>query len=329
MGMQNSLRGILPGGFFETSAEEGGYEHGGTNPQQEVISKRDAVAYISHNMNNAITIIMMWCEIGVEDDSAFQEEIEKLDTYVESFCKIRNKILSDYQKKEFVNLNDYISNMQTLVRKMDDQLNKLRWKGLDNEIFEDLMKMIIKIIDSVNMLSSIVELNKVQGNHVMHFGPVQLNDLIINTIESYKLPSSIEVHINNGDSILTVDGDPDFLKNMFENLIHNSVGIMKKHDTGSQKKIDVDIFEEDGNAVVEFKDNGCGFGNDEADSVFEVDDIDEIRPVVKNHGVGLPACIKVCKAHGGSIGATNRKDSKGAVFTIKLPLKADKSDVKS
>jgi signal transduction histidine kinase len=329
MGMQNLLKNILPDGFFENPAEEGGFEYESVKLQKEAIFERDAVAYISHNMNNAITVIMMWSEMCGEDNPAFKEEIMRLNTCMDSFCKIRNKILVDYQKKEFVNLNDYILNMQILVRAMDGRLEKLRGSGLDNETLENLIKGVSKITNSVSMLSSISELNQVQGNHIMHFGDVQLNDLITNTIELYTVPTSIEVHVNQGESILTVNGDSDFLQNMIENLINNSVKILKKHNTGSQKKIDVDIFKKDGNAVVEFKDNGCGLGNDEVDSIFEIGDTAKKCPVIKSHGVGLHACVKVCKAHGGSIKAANRKDSNGAIFTIKLPLKADKPDIES
>ena len=330
MGMQILSGSILPDGFFETSAEEGGCEYVSNLQKKEGISERDAVAYISHNINNAITVVMMWAEMCREDNPAFKEEIMRLDICMKSFCEIRNKILSDYKKEEFVNLNDYIFNMQTLVIEMDDRLEKLQERGLDNEILENLIQGVLKITDSVNVLSSISKLNQVQGDHIMCFGDVQLNDLITNTIESYKVPSSIEVYVHNSDFILTVYGDQDFLRNMIENLLHNSVKILKRHNTGSQKKIDVDIFEEDGNAVVKFKDNGCGFQNDEVDSIFEVEeDIEEVCPVIKSHGVGLHACVKVCKAHGGMIGAANRGDSKGAVFTIKLPLKAKKADIES
>jgi len=296
------------------------------------ISRSDAIAYISHNMNNAIGYIMLWCDLDDYTDKNIKSIMKDFGLYIDQFNEIRDLILLCYREKKFSDLDRYVMNMAVLIDQMNVQINHFCVYVGENEVCKGLMTMISKMNNSIVMLKSITALDSYsQLDHIIRFEPIQLSRLVVDTVQSYKLSSSIEININDYGSALIIDGDIYFLTNMIENLINNSVKILEKYNIGKRKIIEIDIYNDNKNAVIQFKDNGCGFKKDIEDlELFVKNHQDEnYESKVRSYGVGLNACIKICKAHGGSIYAANRNDSKGAIFTIQLPLNPDKTDTTS
>ncbi|MBU1445886.1 ATP-binding protein [Patescibacteria group bacterium] len=313
---------------YPDGQEKGRVQGLALNYKKEVISKFDAVSYIIHNMNNVIGCILCWCELGVDvnNDIATSISLAKISACMEDLIGVRSKILSNHEKKDFVEQRDSILHMKSAIKEAVYNFGMI---GENREMYEDIQKKVSRLVNESERLSSIILLNQFESGSIMEFQSVQLNDLIENIIQNYNLPSYIQININNLDPSLTVDGDPYFLTNMIENLLNNSVKILDKHNIGESKIIDIDVLKDRGNAIIQFKDNGCGFGEKNINSLFErnITDGDSCR--ISSHGVGLYACLKVCKAHGGMISAANRKDSNGAIFTIKLPLNTDNTDARS
>jgi two-component system sensor histidine kinase KdpD len=120
------------------------------------------------------------------------------------------------------------------------------------------------------------------------------------------------------NDLLFVPMDAKLIEQVFINLMDNAV----KYN-GSNVKIEIEVYEEDKNAVVKVSDNGKGIKSQDLAHLFETfyksDNKSEIGK--KGVGLGLSICETIIKAHSGTISAKNRENKKGAEFCFKLPLK--------
>lgn len=72
-------------------------------------------------------------------------------------------------------------------------------------------------------------------------------------------------------------------------------------------------------AVIQISDTGSGIASDKLPNIFDA--YYSSRP--QGSGLGLPTAKKIVEAHNGTI-AVDSEPGKGTLFTIKLPLIADK-----
>lgn len=112
----------------------------------------------------------------------------------------------------------------------------------------------------------------------------------------------------------TVTGDADLLRAVFNNLIGNAVKFSAGRD-GAQVRVDADSAPD--GVTVHVRDNGVGFDESAASSLFE--------PFARLHGrafagsgVGLSIVRRAVERHRGSVRASGRA-GQGATFSFTLP----------
>jgi signal transduction histidine kinase len=113
-----------------------------------------------------------------------------------------------------------------------------------------------------------------------------------------------------------VMGDHDQLKQVFVNLCLNSIEAMGE---GGTLTITVESNSGDeewaSTLIIEISDTGTGIPTEHLSNIFEP----FFTLKDKGTGVGLAICQGIIDYHRGSIAATNRADSPGAIFTLTLP----------
>jgi two-component system sensor histidine kinase KdpD len=113
--------------------------------------------------------------------------------------------------------------------------------------------------------------------------------------------------------------DPVLFEQVLFNLLDNAA---KYSPTGSIIKIRA--WQDDGFVRLQILDEGDGIPADDLERIFDkfyrVRKGDRVRA---GTGLGLPICRGFVDAMGGTIEAANRSDRSGAVFTIKLPVTAE------
>jgi two-component system, OmpR family, sensor histidine kinase KdpD len=113
--------------------------------------------------------------------------------------------------------------------------------------------------------------------------------------------------------------DPVLFEQVLFNLLDNAA---KYSPTGSIIKIRA--WQDDGFVRLQILDEGDGIPADDIERIFDkfyrVRKGDRVRA---GTGLGLPICRGFVDAMGGTIEAANRSDRSGAVFTIKLPVTAE------
>jgi signal transduction histidine kinase len=140
--------------------------------------------------------------------------------------------------------------------------------------------------------------------------------LILNLVEQHKLksdkPVSFEIQVVDD---LVIRADRNHLHNMISNLIDNAV----KYST-ENPEIGIRIYQQEGDTLVEIKDNGIGISAENQKHIF-----DKFYRVphgnlynVKGYGLGLYYVKTLAEKHGGTVRVKSAL-GKGSIFTLSLP----------
>lgn len=121
-----------------------------------------------------------------------------------------------------------------------------------------------------------------------------------------------DLEVSRAETVV-LEGDHLALRRLFTNLLENAVKF------GDRAR--VQVFAEDGRAVVEIDDDGPGIPHDEADKVFEPFYRRERSRSRRTGGAGLGLAVvrSVVRAHAGEVALLNR-DGGGMTARVELPL---------
>jgi len=127
------------------------------------------------------------------------------------------------------------------------------------------------------------------------------------------------------DSLPTLEGDPAQLRQLFQNLISNSLNY-HRHDVPPLIRIVNCSTPKERSIAV--KDNGIGFEKVYAEKIFEVFQRLHGRDEYPGTGIGLAICRKIAERHSGRIFAESVL-GQGSVFTVVFPLGLNQSETQS
>jgi len=136
-----------------------------------------------------------------------------------------------------------------------------------------------------------------------------LNVELNNIIEPYK--NRIKFDFMENQEVLPIDADKNQLKQIFTNLIQNSL-LSKESDC----RINLSTSLEKTGIRVIVEDNGPGIPLEEQEKIFEP----YFTKRNKGTGLGLSIVKRIVENHGGSI-ILDPKNNKGAKFILEFPLK--------
>lgn len=149
----------------------------------------------------------------------------------------------------------------------------------------------------------------------LQFELIDLNNLVRSSLEGYDADSSLSMEID-AETLFTVTGDADFLRQVFVNIFQNASYAMP-----GGGRIQIEIFEtaRDGKelAAVRVTDTGSGIAENDLQKIF--DPFYTTKDIGQGTGLGLAVSRRIVEEHGGSIEAVNAKEG-GASFTVYLPM---------
>lgn len=180
-------------------------------------------------------------------------------------------------------------------------------------LFDEYFDRIIQQTD--HLLSFIDSLLKLSKTGMIIDKKINVNIKPILTILAslYKSQdTSIEILIP--EEIPIIQGSPEGLEQVFDNLIQNS--IKYKDPDKDCLKIEIHCETLSNGLTIHFVDNGIGIEEKYLDKLFAPG----FTISKKGTGFGLAIAQKIIDAHGGSIWAESEGQNKGARFTILLPL---------
>ena len=243
-----------------------------------------------------------------------KENQEKLLIYSEKLEK-SNKELDQFAYIVSHDLQEPLRKIQFFGDRLITNYDKI----LDNKASDYIERMknaafrMGKFIDGLLQYSRVTRMEK-------QFESIDLNELIKEVIDDLEV-RIIETRTKiNIDKLPDIIADPLQIKQVFQNIISNS---LKFHREKISPVINITskITDEDNNSFYEIiiSDNGIGFDNAYADKIFVLFQRLHGRSEYEGTGIGLAICKKIIEQHDGIISATG-KEGEGSSFLIKLPL---------
>jgi two-component system CheB/CheR fusion protein len=147
------------------------------------------------------------------------------------------------------------------------------------------------------------------------FGPVDCNDVLAKTLANLEVIVAESGAIVTSEPLPTVVADQAMLRQVFQNLIANSI----KYRSGETPRIHITAQTDAEGWLISVRDNGIGIDPKDAERVFGM--FKRLHgPDIPGAGIGLALCKKVVERHGGRIWVES-ETGQGATFKFTLPTR--------
>ncbi len=180
--------------------------------------------------------------------------------------------------------------------------NKNKYDSYINTLHNEI-KRISRIVQEFLQFTRPPKINPASIDFIKFFSEIETLLSIRMESEDIKLRLDIEPHSD-------CFGDPDQLKQVFVNIMENSIQAVNLNG-----EILVSGKSDSGFYSISVKDNGCGISEQDLNNIFDL-----YYTTKKNgSGIGLAVVHQIISQHGGAIDVKSKNDS-GTEFTVQLPL---------
>lgn len=193
---------------------------------------------------------------------------------------------------------------------------------LDNESSLHAIKVIERNAwAQKQIIEDILDVSRViTGKLQLHLGPVDLVSVVNAALDAVKPAleaKDIRVETHYPEALKVIAGDVDRLQQVVWNLLSNASKF-----TPAGGMVAVHVSQDDTYVEIEVSDTGPGIAAEFLPHVFERFRQADGSTTRTHGGLGLGLAIvrHLVELHGGMIGAENKTDGSGAIFTVKLPL---------
>ncbi len=207
------------------------------------------------------------------------------------------------------------------VQRFGSLLRSTRGEQLDEQGLDFLDRMINAADRMSALIDGLLTLARVTSK-AAPFVPTDLNVVLTEVLDDLQIRMQDTDAQLEADRLPTVDADPVQMRQLFQNLIGNG---LKYQLAGNRPLIQIRADRVVRNRPMEhlcwrlqFKDNGIGFSQADADHIFGVFSRLHGRLEYQGSGVGLSICRKIAERHHGEINA-HSAPGEGATFTVILP----------
>ncbi|HJW20114.1 MAG TPA: HAMP domain-containing sensor histidine kinase [Candidatus Nitrosotalea sp.] len=239
--------------------------------------------------------------------SSMKSEARKIITS-EFFQSIQKQLI---MQTEFINIAAHelrtpIMPILVNVELLTDRL------GSDN----DEIKIIVRNAKRLQRLTeNILSVTRIESKSLALKKEVfDINSLIENVIkdESAHIENNkVSIIVKNDGHPINIEADRDRMAQVISNFLNNAIKFTKDGTITISSRV------QDGNVIVNIKDNGPGIDRQIIPILFAK----FVTKSDKGTGLGLYICKSIIEVHGGVIGAENSSDGIGAIFSFSLPIK--------
>ncbi|WP_205512046.1 ATP-binding protein [Longitalea arenae] len=244
-----------------------------------------------------------------------RDELKENQSKLEKYIGELNQSNFELQQFAFVASHDLQEPVRKLMLYSDYMLNRYT-EHMDPKGIEYL-----KIIHSVSgrmrtLIQDLLAFSQINKSQI-HFSQVNLNKVAGYALQDLQLAIEEKKAVIHIDPLPTVEGDESLLRQLFENLITNS---LKYCSCDVPPEINISYRQVGDNHEITFKDNGIGFDEKYAPQIFKLFQRLHARDQYEGTGLGLAICLKIVEIHRGVIYATS-SEGQGASFFITLPIR--------
>lgn len=282
--------------------------------RQEVLGKK--------KNDSTLSLYLSVSELKTENDPNYLCIIHEIILPKSPEEENRRKYILELEKNN-ATLQDFAyassHDLQEPLRKIQAFGERLKIKELDQlseEGKDYLNRMLGATARMQKLIDGLLSFTRITSKTIT-FEQIDLNQL------TKEVLSDLEISIEKAQAEITFDklpiieADPTQLRQLFQNLISNSIKFRKENE-----KPAIHIYTETINnkyIKLSFKDNGIGFDEKYAGKIFSIFQRLEGQKY-EGSGIGLAICRKIAIRHGGDI-TTRSTPGAGSTFIVKLPLK--------
>jgi PAS domain S-box-containing protein len=206
---------------------------------------------------------------------------------------------------DFNNILQTVSDITTLVEK----------DTLEGETRKRMEVISETLVEAKLLISELLALGR---KKLLDYNPIHLQKFLESIIPLYgsQLGAAFNIVLNAPQEPLWIQGDADYFKRIFQNLIGNSRDAMAR---GGTITIDCSVERNDGTGgmvMIRFSDTGSGIPREILDKIF--DPFFTTKKLGKGTGLGLALVQRVVSLHNGRI-VVEKTDKKGTTFRIEIP----------
>ena len=215
---------------------------------------------------------------------------------------------------------DFIANvsheLKTPLAVIQNYGTMLQQPNLSDEDRKDYARTVTSASQRLaSLITNILKLNKLENQQIFpkkerfDLGE-QLCECLLgfeNAWEAKKL--EIETEIEDG---VNVESDPELLSLVWNNLFSNAIKFTEEGGT-----IGLKLHTENGHAVVEVSDTGCGISPEVGAHIFEKFYQGDTSHATQGNGLGLALVKRVVDIVGGEISVSS-EPGKGSTFTVRI-----------
>ncbi len=239
------------------------------------------------------------------------EEVNQRDK-IENLLRAQEEFFS-YISHEFKTpVTVTLSAIQVLEFTAKEGLNPLTKKYVNKirqSSFQQL-RLVYNLLDITRADSGYLKINR------KRIDLVEITSLIIDSIELYSRERNIEIIFNSSKGSIFTALDDEKYERILLNLLSNAIKF-----SASGKKIYVDLYTKEKEAVIAVRDEGIGIPKEKLQYIFERYTQINNNLVRSSEGTGIGLCLAklMAKALGGDIKVYSEL-GKGATFEVYLPL---------
>lgn len=262
-----------------------------------------------------------------ETQEQFKEQLEKVvEQRTRELVRMNEELeRSNHELEQYAYIASH--DLQEPLRKIQTFAELLKMNVHDADAVETYHN---KIKVSAHRMSSLIKdvlnysrLSKSDSN----FENVDLNQVLQDVKSDFELLIEQKKAVVEVSSLPAVKGDAQQLRQLFGNLVSNSLKFCERAPRIQIRAtiIDLPAYAKTPEhpsglyAEIIFNDNGIGFEQKYADQVFVVFKRLNNRQLYSGTGIGLALCKRIVERHGGMISASSEL-GKGSTFTMLLPV---------
>jgi CheY-like chemotaxis protein len=199
--------------------------------------------------------------------------------------------------------------------------------GVDAATVQATSAMLARQVNQmVRLVDDLLDVSRISRNKVdLRKECIDLASIVDRAVESIgpicgDMRHQLTVTLPTGD--VYVDGDPERLVQVFNNLLENACKYM---EPGGRVSLVAEVSGARDKVVVRVKDNGIGIARDQLDRIFDMfAQVDtSLTRSRSGLGIGLTLVKSIVEAHGGRVVARSEGENCGSEFEVTLPTLAE------
>jgi signal transduction histidine kinase len=192
-----------------------------------------------------------------------------------------------------------------------------RWRELTPDQRESFLELIAGETSRLaTLIGDVLDTSRIDaGTFTFRFIDFDLGELVRDSVAAAELSSDeVALRADVQDSLPSVRGDPERLRQVLMNLLDNAIKYSPAGD-----EVHVRAYAEDGRLHIDVRDRGPGIAREDQRLIFEKFGRVTTGNTRPGTGLGLFIARSIAEAHGGTLEVASAPE-RGAVFTLELPL---------